>query len=133
MRRKTGATGQCDNWKWADVAGGQGTITNLTVEGHNTVAAQGDVQVHNVVRVERITAQHPDSPDVTVENMAIKLDSARTGVLLDGAVAYEFGKIRVGNADLGAIRAGLRDRKSVVSGKRVLVRVESGGRGTIKK
>src|SRR3546814_6394499 len=61
--RKSDASGQFDSLKWADGAGGQGTITNFTVEGHNTVAAQGDVQVHNVVRVERITAQHPGSPD----------------------------------------------------------------------
>src|SRR3546814_3360130 len=35
--RKSDATGQFDSLKWADGAGGQGTITNFTVEGHNTV------------------------------------------------------------------------------------------------
>ncbi|MDN5842146.1 MAG: YdgA family protein [Alcaligenaceae bacterium] len=106
--KKSDAQGRFDSLKWADGTGGQGTVTNFTVEGHNTVAAQGDIQVHNVVKVDRITAQHPDGPDLTIENMAVKLDSARTGVLLDGALAYEFGKIRIGHADLGAIRAGMR-------------------------
>lgn len=106
--KKSDAKGQFDSLKWTDRSGGRGAISNFAVEGHNTVAAQGDIQVHNVVKVERITAQHPDGPEVTIENMAVKLDSARTGVLLDGALAYEFGKIRVGDADLGAIRAGVR-------------------------
>lgn len=108
QRKVSETSGGFDSLKWADGSGERGELVNVTVEGNNTFAAEGDIQVHNVVRIGRITVQRAGSPDTAIEDVAFKLDSARTGGLLDGALSYEFGKIHVGDADLGAIRAGMR-------------------------
>lgn len=110
QRLKTSeARGKFDSLVWEDTAGGErGEFKAMTFEGRSAFTGEEDVQVHNQANIGQITVTQDQQPTVTLTDMQVKLDSSRTGGLLDSTLGYEFGGIRVGEADLGQLQAGGR-------------------------
>lgn len=94
---------------WVDAATGErGEFKAITLQGRNAFSSDEDIQIHNQARIEQITVIQDQQPTLTLADMQVKLDSSRTGGLLDSTLAYEFGSIHVGTADLGQLQAGMR-------------------------
>lgn len=109
-RLKTSQTsGQFESLVWENtVTGERGEFKTMTFDGHNAFASDEDIQIHNQAHIAEIKVTQDRQPVLTLADMQIKLDSSRTGGLLDSALGYEFGSIRVGEADLGRLQAGMR-------------------------
>lgn len=103
------ARGKFDSLVWEDtVSGEHGEFKAVTFDGRSAFTGEEDMQIHNQAHIGQITVTQDQQPALILADMQVKLDSSRTGGLLDSTLAYEFGGIRVGEADLGQLQAGVR-------------------------
>lgn len=103
------ARGKFDSLIWEDtVSGERGEFKTMSFEGRSAFTGEEDMQIHNQAHIGQITVTQDQQPALILADMLVKLDSSRTGSLLDSTLAYEFGGIRVGEADLGQLQAGAR-------------------------
>src|SRR3546814_13987730 len=56
--------------------------------------------------VDSLSLESDEGVPLTVDNWSVNLDSTQTGNFLDGALLYKFGRIKVGQSDLGSLEAG---------------------------
>src|SRR3546814_20711112 len=61
---------------------------------------------HATAVVDSLSLDSDEGDPLTVDNWSVNLDSTQTGNFLDGALLYKFGRIKVGQSDLGRLEAG---------------------------
>lgn len=81
-------------------------IKDLQVNSVTEVDAEGASKVQSAATVAAFTLDEGDGNPAVIDNMAIHFDSSQTGKLLDGALRYEFGRIALGQFELGSISVG---------------------------
>src|SRR5690606_34710395 len=76
-----------------------------------TMSNENDVSTQSSATVDSLAIDSPDGGAVVLEKIAMAVDSQQKGKLLDGALRYDFGRIAVGEIDLGSVSVGAKARQ----------------------
>ncbi|KAA0910607.1 YdgA family protein [Pusillimonas sp. ANT_WB101] len=84
-------------------AGDTMRVANIEFAGTSEQAEEKSVRTHNRATVESVVIENPDKDTVTLKNLAMQVNGEQKGDLIDATVAYTFGSIQSGAAELGSI------------------------------
>lgn len=84
-------------------AGDTMRVVNIEFAGTSAQAGEKSVRTHNRATVESVVIENPDKDTVTLKNLAMQVNGEQKGNLIDATVAYTFGSIQSGAADLGSV------------------------------
>ncbi|HUH61036.1 MAG TPA: YdgA family protein [Candidimonas sp.] len=83
-------------------------IRNVRINSKTATGQQDDIAVATTATVDAVVIDGKSDDALVIENMTINLDSLQKASLLDGSLRYDFGRIAVGNAELGSVSIGVK-------------------------
>lgn len=106
------ATGHVDSFSLTNAQTGENlNIKNIQADSKTTMSGENDVKMQSSATVDSLVMGNKAEGAVTVEKLSVNLDSQQTGKLVDGALRYDFGRLAVGDIDLGSISVGGKARQ----------------------
>lgn len=81
-------------------------VRKIQVSSTTTTASDGKVKIQSRLAVGGLSVADASESPVEARDMTVTLDSQRKDNLLDGALRYDFGRIHVGESDLGSLSLG---------------------------
>lgn len=78
-------------------------FSGVTFNNNTQTGTDKKVRVQSSAMVDNLAVTSGGGAKILVEKMAAKLDSVQNDNLLDGSLHYDFGSIKVADADLGSI------------------------------
>ncbi|PLC51785.1 hypothetical protein CR159_01830 [Pollutimonas subterranea] len=106
------ATGQVASFSITNEQSGENLlIKNIQGSSKTTMSNENDVSTQSSATVDSLAIDSPDGGAVVLEKIAMAVDSQQKGKLLDGALRYDFGRIAVGEIDLGSVSVGAKARQ----------------------
>ncbi len=91
-----------------DAAGDDLKVRNVRINSKTATGQQDDITVTTTATVGALVIDGESDDALVIENMTVNLDSLQKASLLDGSLRYDFGRIAVGNADLGSVSVGVK-------------------------
>lgn len=86
-------------------------VRKIRVTSTTTTESDGKVKIQSRLAVDALSVADASESPVEARDMAVTLDSERKDNLLDGALRYDFGRIHVGESDLGSLSLGLSGQR----------------------
>lgn len=87
-------------------------VKNIQANSKTTAANETDVSMQSSATIDSLTIDSTaGSRAMVLEKLAMTMDSKQMGKLLDGTLRYDFGRIAVGEIDLGSISIGAQARR----------------------
>ncbi len=106
------ATGKFASFTLANAQTGENLdIRNIQATSQTTMAAENDVKTQSSATIDTLVMGRAAEGAVTIEKLSVNLDSQQKDKLLDGALRYDFGRVAVGDIDLGSISVGGKARQ----------------------
>src|SRR5690606_14912313 len=106
------ATGQVASFSITNEQTGENLlIKNIQGSSKTTMSNENDVSTQSSATVDSLAIDSPDGGAVVLEKISMAVDSQQKGKLLDGALRYDFGRIAVGEIDLGSVSVGAKARQ----------------------
>ncbi|NYT62148.1 YdgA family protein [Alcaligenaceae bacterium] len=81
------------------------TVKNIQLDSTTTSSGK-DVKLKSKATIDSLVAGDTGDGPVTIENLSINLDSHQQENMLDGVLQYEFGRLLVGDVDMGSVSVG---------------------------
>lgn len=86
-------------------------IKNIQANSKTTMSNQSDVSTQSNATVQSLAIDSPAGGAVVLEELSMAVDSQQKGKLLDGTLRYGFGRIAIGEIDLGSVSVGASARQ----------------------
>lgn len=82
------------------------TLDGIRLKSRTSTSSDDAVQVHSVLEVASLGVKQADEESLIAEKVSATLDSTQKQSLLDAALQYDFGRVRIGDIDLGSMTLG---------------------------
>ncbi|RTZ42563.1 DUF945 domain-containing protein [Candidimonas sp. SYP-B2681] len=105
------ASGQFDALSLINPERGQNLALKNIKGNSQTTGSNNEVTTQSTATVDALTIGDATEGAVTIEKLSINLDSHQKDKLLDGSLRYDFGRLMVGNIDLGSVSVGGKTRQ----------------------
>ncbi|MDS1141017.1 YdgA family protein [Pusillimonas sp. SM2304] len=108
------STGQFASFKLDNAqTGDQLQAQNIRIDSQNRAGPDSQVQTQSRATVDRLRISNSNADDeaVSIEQAMIGVESQQAGTILDASVEYGFGRIVVGDIDLGSLSLAGRTRQ----------------------
>ena len=107
--KNSSAAGQFDSFAYAMAESGEKLqVKGIKLDSASTTADETNVNVKSSASVDNLVVSSADTETLQIEAIAVTLDSEQKGKLVQGALRYDFGRLLVGQADLGSISVGAK-------------------------
>lgn len=101
------STGRFDSFALLNEQTGKGlTINNFTGNSVATSNGDSDVKTQGGATIDSMVMGDAGDRAVTIEKLSVNLESQQKDKLLDGTVRYDFGRVVVGDKDVGSLSIG---------------------------
>lgn len=82
------------------------TMNDIRLNSRTAGESDSSLQVHSSVTVASLAFKEASDETVTATGAAVTFDSTRKGNLMDAALRYDLGRLRVAGIDLGSVSVG---------------------------
>jgi uncharacterized protein YdgA (DUF945 family) len=101
------STGRFDSFALLNEQTGKGVkINNFAGNSVASSSGESDVKTKGGATIDSMVIGDAGDSAVTIEKLSVNLDSQQKDKLLDGSVRYDFGRLVVGDKDVGSLSVG---------------------------
>lgn len=106
------ATGQFASFSVSNEQSGESLmVKNIQANSKTTMANENEISTQSSATAESLTMESAAEGALVLDKLSMAVDSQQKGQLLDGALRYDFGRIAVGEIDLGSISVGAKAKQ----------------------
>ncbi|HEY9279880.1 MAG TPA: YdgA family protein [Eoetvoesiella sp.] len=83
-------------------------IKGIKLNSKTTTSADANVQLQSSASADSMVVMSADADPLQAEQIAANLNSLQKGNLLEGSLRYDFGRLKVGQSELGSLSVGAK-------------------------